>query len=51
MSIFRRFRNAHRNQTAAERAEILRLRRTAPNDKPAGIRHNHDFARSQIGWW
>jgi hypothetical protein len=51
MSILAKFRASPRTNTLAEQLEIERLMKRGPNDRPAGIRHNHALARSTNGLW
>ncbi|PRY73266.1 hypothetical protein CLV76_13118 [Marivita geojedonensis] len=50
MGLFRKFRNLPRASSIVETAEAERFLRRGPNDKPAGIRHNHTLLRSLGGW-
>lgn len=50
MDIFRKFRALPRNPSFAENAEVERLLRKGPNDRPAGVRHYHANLRSLGGW-
>ena len=51
MPIFRRFRKAFRTNKPAEVAEVSRILRTGPHDRPANIRHLPALSRSLNGWW
>ena len=50
MSIFRKLRAIRRDDSFAERAEVERILRKGPHDRPVDIRHNQTLNRLMGGW-
>ena len=46
----RKFRTTARNERFAKTAKVNRILKKGPNDRPAGVSHNHASLRMMGGW-